>query len=155
MDSHRRHIYIQPVHKQVRNILEKSNTKFSKICLSWMKLTQWRPFLPKEGGMIQVDIGGPPPIRFGPTTSILVAFHFQQLTIFSRLSGPPLPEPFWGLNDPSGYWWPPTYSIWTPPPVLSVFKLQQNLLFLATFWVLNFRSRFHGMKFIPKVVVLG
>jgi hypothetical protein len=23
---------------------------------------QWRPFLPKEGGLIQVDIGGHPPV---------------------------------------------------------------------------------------------
>jgi hypothetical protein len=27
--------------------------------------TQWRPFLPKEGGLIQVDIGGHPPFPTG------------------------------------------------------------------------------------------
>ena len=59
----------------------------------WGNLTQWRPLLPKEGGLIQVDIGGHPPIPFGPATSILAAFHFQQLTIFSRFSGPALSEP--------------------------------------------------------------
>jgi hypothetical protein len=26
---------------------------------------QWRPFLPKEGGLIQVDIGGHPPFPTG------------------------------------------------------------------------------------------
>ena len=75
------------------------------------EITQWRPFLPKEGGMIQVDIGGHQPIPFGPATSILAAFHFQQLNIFSRFLGPVSPEPFWGINDPGGYWWPPTYFI--------------------------------------------
>ena len=61
--------------------------------------------------MIQVNIGGHPPIPFGPVPSILSVFHFQQLTIFSRFSSLALPEPFWGLNDPGGYWSPPTYSI--------------------------------------------
>jgi hypothetical protein len=28
--------------------------------------TQWRPLLPKEGGLIQVDIGGHPPSPTGP-----------------------------------------------------------------------------------------
>jgi hypothetical protein len=27
--------------------------------------SQWRPFLPKEGGLIQVDIGGHPPFPTG------------------------------------------------------------------------------------------
>ena len=52
--------------QHVHDILDKSNTKFSRICLSWRKLTQWVPLLPNEGGMIQVDIGGHPPIPFGP-----------------------------------------------------------------------------------------
>ena len=49
--------------------------------------------------MIQVDIGGHPPIPFEP-----------------------------------------------PSLVLSVFKLQKNLLFLAAFRVLNFRSRFEALN---------
>ena len=49
--------------------------------------------------MIQVDIGGHPPIPFEP-----------------------------------------------PPSVLSFFKLQQNLLFLAVFRVLNFWSRFEALN---------
>ena len=38
---------------------------------------QWGPFIPKEGGMIQVDIGGHPPIPFGLAPSILASFHFH------------------------------------------------------------------------------
>jgi hypothetical protein len=72
--------------------------------------TQWRPLLPKEGGLIQVDISGHPPF---PTGSKQFSGNFG------------------------------------------------NLLFLAVFRVLNFRSRFealndvfwengeqHGMKFM-------
>ena len=57
------------------------------------------PLIPKEGGMVQVDIGGHPPIPFGPAPSILAAFH-----------------------------------------------IQHNLLFLAGFRVLNFRSRFEALN---------
>ena len=46
--------------------------------------------------MTQVDIGGHPPIPFGPAPSILLVFHFQQLTIFISFSGPELPGPFLG-----------------------------------------------------------
>jgi hypothetical protein len=80
---------------------------------------QWRPLLPKEGGLIQVDIGGHPPFPAGS----------------KQLSG--------------------NFG---------------NLLFLAVFRVLNFRSRFEAlndvflgmyqsknfiMKFSSTVVVLG
>ena len=34
----------------------------------------------------------------------------------------------------------------TPPSVLSVYKLQHNLLFLAVFWVLNFQSHFEALN---------
>jgi hypothetical protein len=37
---------------------------------------QWGPLLPKGGGMIQVDIGGHPPIPLGPTPLFLLVFHF-------------------------------------------------------------------------------
>ena len=54
--------------------------------------------------MIQVDISGHPPIPFGPTPSILTAFHFQHNLLFLEgFLGPVLPEPFWGLNDIGGY----------------------------------------------------
>ena len=33
---------------------------------------QWRPLLPKEGGLIQVDIGGHPPIPIGSSCLFLV-----------------------------------------------------------------------------------
>ena len=50
--------------------------------------------------MIQVDVGGHPPIPFGPPQLSLSAFSVSlivaQLTIFSSFSGPKLPKPFWG-----------------------------------------------------------
>ena len=83
--------FIERIH-HVRDILEKSNTKFSRIFLSWRNLTQWVPLLPKEGGMIQVDIGGHPPIPFGPPPSVLSIFQFQLNLLFLALfSSPKLP----------------------------------------------------------------
>ena len=38
--------------QQVHDILDKSNTKFSRMFLSWRNLIQWGPLLPNEGGMI-------------------------------------------------------------------------------------------------------
>jgi hypothetical protein len=46
---------------------------------------QWRPLLPKEGGLIQVDIGGHPPSPIGPkhvsgnfgNLLFLTVFNFQ------------------------------------------------------------------------------
>ena len=94
-----------------------------------------------------MDIGGHPPIPFGPALSILAAFHIQHNLLFlagfrvlhsrSRFGakmiqvdiGGHLPIPF----EP-------------PPSVLSIFKLQQNLLFLAVFWVLNFWNRFEALN---------
>jgi lipoprotein-anchoring transpeptidase ErfK/SrfK len=41
-------------------------TKFSRsFLISWRNSTQWGPLLPKEGGLIQVDIGGHPPFPTG------------------------------------------------------------------------------------------
>jgi len=37
-------------------------TRFSR----WRNSTQWGPLLPKGEGMIQVDVGGHPPIPLGP-----------------------------------------------------------------------------------------
>ena len=44
--------------------------------------------------------------------------------------------------DPGGYWWPPAYSTWGPTIVSFIFF--HNLLFLAIFRVLNFRSHFEA-----------
>ena len=74
---------IQHVHPQVHDIFNTSNTQFNRIFLiSWRISTQWGPLLPKEGGMIQVDIGGRPPIPFGPAASILSVFQLQHSLLF-------------------------------------------------------------------------
>ena len=99
-----------------------------------------------EALMIQMDIGGHPLIPFGPAPSILPFFHFQQLTIFSRFSGPTLPEPFWGLNDLGGYWWPPTYSTWGPTIFSFSFSVSAQLTTFSIFRVLNFRSHFKALN---------
>ena len=108
---------------------------------------QWGPLLPKEGGMIQVDIGGHPPIPSGPALSILATLHIQHNLLFlasfrvlhSR-------SRFGGLMihvDIGGH---PPIPFEPPSSVLSIFKLQQNLLFLAIFRVLNFWSRFEALN---------
>jgi hypothetical protein len=55
--------------------------------------TQWRPLLPKEGGLIQVDIGGHPPIPLARKT----IFHLGSFSTVFRVPN------FWGhfeaLND--------------------------------------------------------
>ena len=105
------------------------------------------PLLPKEGGMIQVDIGGHPPIPFGLAPSILATFHVQHNLLF--LAG------FRVLHSRScfgaliiqvdiGGHQPIPFE--PPSSVLSIFKLQQNLLFLVVFRVLNFRSRFEALN---------
>jgi len=48
---------------------------------------QWRPMLPKGGGMIQVDIGGHPPIPLGPSPLFFFLF-IAQFTIFGNFLGP-------------------------------------------------------------------
>ena len=94
-----------------------------------------------------MDIGGHPPIPFGPTPSILVAFQIQHDLLF--LAGFRVLHSrsrFGALMiqvDIGGY---PPIPFQTPPSVLSVFKLQHNLLFLAVFRVLNFRSRFEALN---------
>jgi hypothetical protein len=54
---------------------------------------QWRPLLPKEGGLIQVDIGGHPPFPIG---SKQVFWQFWQFTIFSSFN---FRGYFEGLNE--------------------------------------------------------
>jgi hypothetical protein len=56
---------------------------------------QWGPLLPKGGGMIQVDIGGHPPIPLGPPPLLLSVFQFSHSLLFLAVfSGPELPGPF-------------------------------------------------------------
>ena len=55
--------------------------------------TQWRPLLPKEGGLIQVDIGGHPPF---PNGSKQFSGHFGNLLF---LAGFHLRDHFEGLNE--------------------------------------------------------
>jgi hypothetical protein len=53
-----------------------SRFRFNKhFSLSPGNSTQWRPFLPKEGGLIQVDIGGHPPIPTG-SKQFLAIYYF-------------------------------------------------------------------------------
>ena len=97
--------------------------------------------------MSHVDVGGPPPIPFGPAPSVFSVFHFQHSLLFltgcrflkfrSRL------EALMNHVDIGGH---PSIPFESPPSVLSVFKLQHNLLFLAVFRVLNFRSRFEALN---------
>ena len=97
--------------------------------------------------MIQVDIGGHPPIPFGPTPSILEIFHIQHHLLF--LAGFRVLHSlsrFGALMiqvDLGGH---PTILFEAPSSVRLFFKLQHNLLFLAVFWVLNFQSRFEALN---------
>ena len=103
--------------------------------------------LPKEGGMIQVDIGGLPPIPFGPATSILSVFQLQHNLLFiagfrvlhtrSRFGALIIQV------DIGGH---PSSPFEPPPSVISVCKFRHNLLFLAVFRVLNFRSCFEALN---------
>ena len=95
---------------------------------------QWGPLLLKEGGVIQVDIGGYPPIPFGPAPSIFASFHIQHNLLF--LAGFRVLNSrsrFGGLMiqvDIGGH---PPIPFEPRSSVLLIFKLQQNLLFLAVF----------------------
>jgi hypothetical protein len=80
---------IQPCQQQVRDNLQQakqcnfsskaSNSprfRFNKCFpLSPGNSMQWRPLLPKEGGLIQVDIGGHPPIPTG-SKQFLAIYYF-------------------------------------------------------------------------------
>jgi hypothetical protein len=77
-----------------------SNTSSSPRCRSRKRFslspgnsTQWRPLLPKEGGLIQVDIGGHPPF---PTGSKQFSGHFGNLLF---LAGFNFRCHFEGLNE--------------------------------------------------------
>ena len=97
--------------------------------------------------VIQVDIGGLPPIPFGPAASILSVFQLQHNLLF--LAG------FWVIHtrsrfgdlmiqvDIGGH--PPSPSE-PPSSVISICNFQHNLLILTVFWVLNFWSRFEALN---------
>jgi hypothetical protein len=58
-------------------------TKFNRsFLISWRNSTQCGPFLPKGGGLIQVDIGGHPPIPLGPPPLLLSIFQFPHSLLF-------------------------------------------------------------------------
>jgi hypothetical protein len=98
---------VQPFQHQVldnlpqakqQNLFNKENNsprfRFNKCFpLSLKNSKQWRPFLPNEGGLIHVDIGGYPPIPIG-----LKHFfgNLQFLAIFCVLN---FQGHFKGLND--------------------------------------------------------
>jgi hypothetical protein len=54
---------------------------------------QWRPFIPKGGGLIHMDFSGLPPI---PTGSF---WQFSSLTIFPSFRVPDLRGHFEALNN--------------------------------------------------------
>jgi hypothetical protein len=45
---------------------------------------QWRPLIPKEGGMIQVDIGGHPPIQLAQRLISILAVVFWVPNFWGR-----------------------------------------------------------------------
>jgi hypothetical protein len=57
---------------------------------------KWRPFLPKKGGLIHMDIGGHPPIPLAQKT----IFHLGSFSIVFRV--PNFRGCFEALND--GFW---------------------------------------------------
>ena len=97
--------------------------------------------------VIEVDIGGHPPIPFGPAPLILAAFHIQHNLLF--LAGFRVlhsQSRFGALMiqvDIGGH---PSSPFEHPPSVISVCKFRHNLQFLAVFRVLNFRSRFEALN---------
>ena len=53
------------------------------------------------------------------------------------------------MGDPRGYWWPPTYSSWTPtivPFSFPVSLIVAQFTIFGSFRVLNFRSRFDALN---------
>jgi hypothetical protein len=103
--SHVARLVEQPQLQQVHDRLPQTkqrdvsnNTSSSPRCRSSKRFslspgnsTQWRPLLPKEGGLIQVDIGGHPPF---PTGSKQFSGNFGNLLFLAVFSGPELPGPF-------------------------------------------------------------
>jgi hypothetical protein len=90
--SHVSQLFEQPQPQQVRDKLPQTEQRdisskasnsprwrFNKcFSLSPGNSMQWKPFLPKEGGLIQVDIGGHPPFPTGSKefSAILAIYYF-------------------------------------------------------------------------------
>ena len=94
-----------------------------------------------------MDIGGLPPIPFGPAASILSVFQLQHNLLF--IAGFRVLHTWSRFGaliiqvDIGGH---PSSPFEPPPSVISVCKFRHNLLFLAVFRVLNFRSRFEALN---------
>jgi len=75
------------LHQRLQN--SSLGTEFSRIFLiSYRNSTQWRPLLPKGGGMIQVDVGGHPLIPLGPPQlSLSVSAIVAQIYLFIYFTG--------------------------------------------------------------------
>jgi hypothetical protein len=69
---------------------------------------QWGPLLPKEGGLIQVDIGGHPPFPTGSKQfsghfgNLLFLAVFRVLNFWSRFEA--LNDNFWGMLWLQNFW---------------------------------------------------
>ena len=53
------------------------------------------------------------------------------------------------LDDLGGYWWPPTYSSWTPTTISFSFLVSlivAQFTIFGSFQVLNFRSHFEALN---------
>jgi hypothetical protein len=113
--SHVAQLFEQPQPQQVHDRLPQtkqrdvsSNTSGSPRCRSSKRSalypgnsTQWRPLLPKEGGLIQMDIGGHPPFPTGSKQrsdifgNLLFLAVFRVLNFWSRFEA--LNDVFWGM----------------------------------------------------------
>jgi hypothetical protein len=95
---------VQPFQPQVPDILQQakqhnfsskesssSRCKYNKrFSLTLGHSTQWRPLLPKEGGLIHVDIDGHPPIPTGSKQSsgnLLFFAVFQFFNFWGHFEG--------------------------------------------------------------------
>jgi hypothetical protein len=92
---------LSPVRQAAHQDSDSANTFF----LSPGNSTQWRPLLPKEGGLIQVDISGHPPFPTGSKSflnfgNLLFLAVFQVLNFRSRFEA--LNDIFWENGEQHG-----------------------------------------------------
>jgi hypothetical protein len=152
---------IQPLQNQAHDILQQTKQdnffnkarnsprfRFKKIFpISHGNLTQWGPFLPKGVGMIQVDIGGHPPIPLSQNTifhlcsfsTIFEVLNFR--VIFEALNDIILDQQCLpcSQNDQGGHQWTSTYS--------TISKYSFHLGNCSTiFKVPNFRGCFEALN---------
>jgi hypothetical protein len=88
---------VQPLQHQVRdnlpqakqcNVSSKASNsprfRFNKrFPISHGNSTQWRPLLPKGGGLIQMDIGGHPPIPTGSHAIFIIGSYFLDFRVLN------------------------------------------------------------------------